>query len=167
MNILQLFYRNFAFNVGASDSYVRGTSRPRDISLTLQSCNWLSVATYHGGTGQRDPVEVHSTLEDLDYAYDVALLSYTHIDTYRRKRIGLTPLGNRLDWQLTVINRGLHTSGIEWWNKFADTLNYLGATICCDGGASSDICKRLSKARSTFARLKQVCKSSQYSRKTS
>ena len=46
-----------------------------------------------------------SMLEDLDYTDRYSsvtttlkcTLTITHIDKFRRKRIGLTPLGNRLD----------------------------------------------------------------------
>ena len=40
--------------------------------------------------------------------------------------------------------------------EFLDSFNYLGSTIGYDGGASSYIRNRLSKARSPFARLKQL-----------
>ena len=56
--------------------------------------------------------------------------------------------------------------GQEQKQEFVDTFNYLGSTICYNGGVSDDIHNRLSKARSTFMRLKQVWKSSQYSTKT-
>ena len=77
-------------------SYVRSMSRLCNVSPTLQFCNWLDVTTYHGGPGQRDPMDVALNAWGpwLCQWYSSAI---THIDTFRRKRMGLTPLGNRLD----------------------------------------------------------------------
>ena len=69
-----------------------------------------------------------------------------------------------MDWQLTVINRGLCVPETEWLNlkesvgfhklEFADTFgHYPRSTICYDGSASTEIRNGLSK-ESTFARLK-------------
>ena len=47
-----------------------------------------------------------------------------------------------------------------------EEFTYLGSTVRHDGGASSDIKNRLSKARNAFRMMNNVWKSSQYSTKT-
>ena len=115
-----------------------------------------------------------STLEDLDCADDIALLSHTHRHI-QEKTNRLNCFGQQAGLAINcdksrVMYVGNRMAEIvraeEHKLEFVDTFNYLESTICCDGGASSDIRNRLSKARSTFARLKQVCKSSHYSTKT-
>ena len=46
------------------------------------------------------------------------------------------------------------------------TFNYLGATICKEGGGMKDIKNRLSKARGDFLRLKKIWNSKSISRRT-
>ena len=53
-------------------------------------------------------------------------------------------------------------SELEDMEKF----DYLGSTVAKDGGAETDIRKRLSKARNSFNLLGKVWKSESYSRKT-
>lgn len=56
----------------------------------------------------------------------------------------------------------INNHALEYVNKFT----YLGSIISLQGGAEEDIKTRLGKARSAFANLQRLWKSSVYSRKT-
>jgi hypothetical protein len=91
---------------------------------------------------------ISSTLEDLDFADDLALLSHTH-HHLQEKTINPTPI--------QVDGKYLPNTG---------TFPYLGSTVRNEEGAGNDIMNRLHKARNIFRSLNNVWKSSQYSKQT-
>lgn len=50
--------------------------------------------------------------------------------------------------------------------QICETFTYLGSTVKIDGGADTDINKRLANARAVFSNLNRVWKSSQYTTRT-
>ena len=111
------------------------------------------------------------TMEDLDFADDLALLS-----TSRRN---LQQKTNQLE---VYANRtGLHTNTAK--TKVmkiktgdnqpivigigdVDSFTYLGSVMDADKGSTADISARLKKARAAYYKLRKVWASSQYRRKT-
>jgi len=105
-----------------------------------------------------------SKLDDLDFADDVALLSCTkqHIQNKTTKmneearRVGLKI--NKGKTKVMRINRKSQEKvAVDGQDIGEIEFNYLGATICKEGGGGmKDLKNRLSKARGTFARLKRI-----------
>ena len=115
-----------------------------------------------------------SKLEDLDFADDIALLSTNAAHSQEKvtrlldwaKRTGLYI--NQKKTQVMKINVTVPgTTSIEGKVlEEVDDFTYLGSVISSDNGAKKDIESRLSKARATFARLRNIWKSKQFSRTT-
>jgi hypothetical protein len=115
-----------------------------------------------------------SHLEDLDFADDLAILSTTHKQLQEKtdrltsyaKQTGLNI--NTTKTQVMNINpkqvEHITVDGSPLEN--VDEFTYLGSLISSDNGVKKDIQARLGKARSAFARLRPVWRSSQYSLKT-
>ena len=115
-----------------------------------------------------------SKLEDLDFADDIALLSTNAPHCQEKvtrllnwaKQTGLYI--NQKKTQVMQVNvKTPATTSIEG-RVLADVddFTYLGSVISNDNGAKKDIEARLGKARATFARLRTIWKSKQYSRRT-
>ena len=115
-----------------------------------------------------------SKLDDLDFADDVALLSSKkqHIQNKTTKmdeeasRVGLKinkdktkvmRINGKSQEKVTVNQQDIGE---------IEEFNYLGATICKEGGGMKDLKNRLSKARSTFARLKRIWSSRSITKRT-
>ena len=110
-----------------------------------------------------------STLEDLDFADDLALLSHTwqHIQEKRDRlsifsnQVGLTI---SLKTEATCVNLPSPTEirvrghGIPYTDKFT----CLGSMLCQDGGTGMDIRNRLNKVRNAFLSLRSVWRSANY-----
>ncbi|KAI0210307.1 Serine-protein kinase ATM [Lamellibrachia satsuma] len=114
-----------------------------------------------------------SSLEDLIYADDLALPSHTRdqVQTTSNLEQQASSIGLSVNTRKTKVftNSNLTKQPIvisnhrlEYVNKFT----YLGSIVSLHGGAEEDIKTRLGKARSAFANLQRLWKSSVYSQKT-
>ena len=115
-----------------------------------------------------------STLEDLDFADDLALVPHTHqhmqekttrLSTYAQQ-VGLKISQKKTEVMLLNVSnpRPVQVNGKNL--PTTEELTYLGSTERHDGGAGSDIKNRLKKARNAFRMHNNVWSSSQYSTKT-
>ena len=114
-----------------------------------------------------------STLEDLEFTDDLALVSHTH-QHMQEKTTCLSMLAQQVGLKiskkktavmmLNVPNRSpVNMNGEDLPTK---EFTYLGSSVGHDGGAGSDIRNRLNKVRNPFRMLNNLWKSSQYSTKT-
>ena len=113
---------------------------------------------------------IFTTLEDLDFADDIALLSSRHSDmqekTERLSQLGLQLNANKTEemrFNVTSSNK-LKVDGKEI--KQVDKFIYLGSVVSTEDSTRKDIKNRLSKARTAFHKLRPIWKSNNYSRKT-
>jgi hypothetical protein len=114
------------------------------------------------------------TLEDLDFADDIVLLAHRYQDIQNKtidmattgKKIGLSintdktkvmKINEKSKEQITINN-----NTVEEVQDF----NYLGSKISLDGNSETDVQSRISKARGTFASLKNIWKSNKISTQT-
>ena len=115
-----------------------------------------------------------STLEDLDFADDLALVSHTHqhiqektsrLNTYAQQ-IGLKISLKKTEvMALNMMNPlPVQVDGTDL--TMTEEFTYLGSTVRHDGGAGNDIRNRLGKARNAFRMLSNVWRSQQYSTNT-
>ncbi|XP_061168123.1 uncharacterized protein LOC133177049 [Saccostrea echinata] len=115
-----------------------------------------------------------STLEDLDCADDLALISSKHSDMQEKTRrlhdvTEYTGLKINVDKTKSMRINGKKNDAIRLNDKEVEeveTFLYLGATMDKTGGTEADIGRRLGLARTAFASLTKVWKSAQYSTKT-
>ena len=116
-----------------------------------------------------------STLEDLDFADDLALLSHTwqHI---QEKTDWLSIFSNHVGLTIGLKKTGamcvkvpspteirVRGQGIQYTDKFT----YLGSVLCRDGGTVVDIRNRLNKARNAFMSLRSVWRSAKKAQRRS
>ncbi|RUS68624.1 hypothetical protein EGW08_023614 [Elysia chlorotica] len=131
---------------------------------------WRILRAY----GIPEKIVLLSTLEDLDFADDLALLSHTHNHMQEKtarlsnfaKQVGLKI--NKKKTEVIMLNIS-NQSPIEVNGENLPTteeFTYLGSKVRHDGGAGTDIQSRLSKARNSFRMLNNVWRSSQYKFKT-
>ena len=115
-----------------------------------------------------------SSLEDLDYAGDLALLANNHQDIQEKsnklnqaaKDIGLYINVNKTK-VILINNRNNYLVDIDEENlEDVDAFTHLGAVLSKHGGTQKDIRIRLYLARVAFVTLKQLWKSINDSTKT-
>ena len=115
-----------------------------------------------------------STLEDLDFADDQALVSHTHqhmqekttrLGTYAQQ-VGLKIRQKKTEVMLPNVSnpKSIQVNGVDL--PTTEEFIYLGSAVRHDGGAGSDIKNRLNKARNAFSMLNNMYSSSLYSTKT-
>ena len=115
-----------------------------------------------------------STLEDLDFVDDLALLSHTHQNMQEKttclsmfaQQVGLKISQKKTEVMMLNVS---NSSPVKVYGEDLQTteeFTYLGSTVRHDGGAGSDIRNRLNKARNAFRMLNNVWKSSEYSIET-
>ena len=141
--------------------------------LFLLVIDWIMRnTTGHGENGIR--WKFTTKLDDLDFADDIALLSSSK-SHLQQKTDGLIMHSERTGLK---INKGkcktlrlyertqerIVIDGIEL--EDVESFEYLGAVVSKIGGGSMDLKNRLSKARSTFGRLKRVWSSTSISKHT-
>lgn len=114
-----------------------------------------------------------NTLEDLDYADDLCLLSHTHADMQAKLddlRQEAAKTGLKINTRKTkeirsgVKNKSpllIGTEAVERVHKFT----YLGSVVSETGGSEEDIASRIAKARATFAQLRPVWQSRKLTRR--
>ena len=108
-----------------------------------------------------------STLEDLDFADDLALLSHTSDHMQEKtsrlnesaQQIGLRISRRKSEVMTLNINNPQGIKVGEEELPTTEEFTYLGSTVRNDGGAGKDIKNRLSKARHAFKTLSKVWKS--------
>ena len=113
-------------------------------------------------------------LEDLDFADDLALLSYTE-QHMQEKTCCLSKFGQRVGLQISKRKTEVMTLNVnapapvlldDQALPGTETLAYLDSVVRQEGGTKEDIQSRLSKGRNAFWSLNAVWRSSQYSVKT-
>ncbi|XP_013400983.1 uncharacterized protein LOC106166864 [Lingula anatina] len=117
---------------------------------------------------------LYSTLEDLDFEDDLALLSHTHQHIQEKTdilNIFSQQIGLRISKKKTEVMAlniqsppSVEVEGCILNNTSCFT--YLGSIVATDGGTSRDVNNRLTKARNAFKSLNKIWKCSQYSIKT-
>ena len=113
-----------------------------------------------------------TTLENLDYADDQALVSHRHQDMQEKtdrhttfaSQFGLCVNTTKTEVIVLNINNPTPMKHGDKDLKYVDCFTIMEVT---DRGADQDIHNRLGKARTAFRMLDQVWRSSQYSYKTS
>ena len=98
-----------------------------------------------------------STLEDLDFADDLALLSHTWQHT-QEKTDRLSIFSNQVGLTDSLKKREAMRVNVPCTD--------LGSVLCQDVATGVDIRNRLNKARNAFVRLRSVWRSANYSTKT-
>ncbi|RUS74991.1 hypothetical protein EGW08_017258 [Elysia chlorotica] len=176
--IIKSFYSNFRCRVGnSSTSFEVKTGVRQGCVMSALLFNitidWVMRRTTEDKSrGIR--WNLFSTLEDLDFADDLALLSHTHNHMQEKtarlsnfaKQVGLKI--NKKKTEVMMLNIS-NQSPIEVNGENLPTteeFTYLGSKVRHDGGAGTDIQSRLSKARNSFRMLNNVWRSSQYKVKT-
>ena len=141
--------------------------------LVIIAIDWVMRTTLtEGNTGLR--WTLYTTLDDTNYADDLAILSHTedHMQKKTRKleenarMVGLNI--NAKKTKLMYINTE-RLSVIFVEGKQMDTVdsfNYLGSCITTEDGAERDIKVRIGKAKSAFIRLGNIWKTTAFSKKT-
>ncbi|XP_073671663.1 uncharacterized protein [Paramisgurnus dabryanus] len=178
VKLIKSFYKNYSCCVGGSDIWFEVTTGVRQgcvMSALLFNLviDWvMRRSTETGHTGIR--WTLFSTLEDLDFADDLALISHTHqhmqdktnkLNQYS-SQVGLKI--NQKKSEVMTINTTTQAP-IKINNDeitFTESFVYLGSIITPDGGSKKDIQNRLNKARSAFISMSNIWRSSQYSVKT-
>ena len=141
--------------------------------LFLIAVDWVMRRTTEG---QRNDIRWNftSTLEDLDFADDIVLLSskYQQIqDKTNRLVDNAGRVGLKLNAQKCKVMRMnarredkvmIERKKVEDVEEFV----YLGATVTKEGGGTEDIKKRLSKAQGAFYNLKKIWNTRSYGRNT-
>ena len=141
--------------------------------LFLIVMDWVMRRTVQDGeNGIR--WKLTSKLDDLDFADDIALFSSTkyhmqnkttRMDT-EAKRVGLKINTQKTKtMRINAINQEHIHIGEQDIDE-VDQFTYLGATVCKEGGGMKDLKNRLSKARSSFVKLKKIWSSNSISMKT-
>ena len=114
-----------------------------------------------------------STLEDLDFADDLALLFHTH-QHMQEKTDRLNHFANQVGLKINknkseVMNLSIENpSSVQVKGEdlpITENFTYHGSTVSNKGGSETDIKNRINKARNVFRSLNNVWKSSQYSKK--
>ena len=178
VTLIQIFYRNFSCSVGNSTtnftvkSGVRQGCVMSSFLFTL-AIDWITKTTINQ---QQNGIRwtLCSSLEDLIYADDLALPSHTREQVQKKtnnleqqaRSIGLSINAKKTK---VLTNSDLTQQPIEINNnrlEYVDKFIYLGSIMNLEGGTEQDIKTRLGKARSAFAKLQQLWRSSVYSRRT-
>ncbi|KAL9960159.1 hypothetical protein ACROYT_G033572 [Oculina patagonica] len=141
--------------------------------LFLITLDWvMKETTSHQRTGIR--WKLTTVLEDLDYAYDLCLLSThgTHLGekTARlqnnARRVGLKINTKKTKWMSTGCKRNCQIKIDGHEIEKIEQFSYLGSVIDVQGGADADVKTRIGKARQAFIALKPVWRSKRISLKT-
>ena len=176
--VIKSFYKNFKCRVGNSDtSFSVKTGVRQGCCMSALLFN-LTIDWVMRQTTADQPRGIRwtlfSTLEDLDFADDLALLSHTHQQMQEKtsrlnmyaQQVGLKISQKKTEVMMLNVSykAPMKVNGEDL--RTTEEFTYLGSTVRHDGGAGSDIRNRLSKARNAFKMLNNVWKTSQYSTKT-
>jgi hypothetical protein len=176
--VIKSFYTNFTCKVGNSDHSFQVKTGVRQgcvmsSLLFIIAIDWvMRRTTEHQSTGIR--WTLFSSLEDLDFADDLALVSHTH-QHIQEKTSRLNRYAQQIGMKINVKKSEVMSLNIPNPQPVrvngedlptAEEFTYLGSTVRHDGGAGSDIKRRIGKARNAFQMLNNVWRSQQYSTKT-
>jgi hypothetical protein len=180
VQLIKQFYTNFSCTINSeadTNFLVKSGVRQGCVMssvLFIIAIDWVMRTTLTEGNNTGLRWTLCTTLEDTDYADDLALLSHTedHMQEKSRKleenarMVGLKI--NAKKTKLMYLNtERLPVIFVE--EKQLDTVdffNYLGSCITTEGGAERDIKVRIGKARSAFIRLGNIWKTTAFSKKT-
>ena len=103
-------------------------------------------------------------LDDVDFADDLALLSYTHSHIQEKtnrlhiyaKQVGLKINKRKTEVMTLDVQNPAPVKEEEDPLPYTDQFTYLCSTVRHDGGAGSDILNRIGKARNAFSMLSPV-----------
>ena len=178
IDIIKSFYNNFTCRVGKSETSFKvktGVRQGCTMSAVLFSMttDWLMR---HTTEDQSRDIRwtLFSTLEDLGFADDLALVSHTHqhmqekttrLSTYAQQ-VGLKISQKKTEVVLLNVSnpKPVQVNGEDL--PTTEEFTYLGSAVRHDGGAGSDIKNRLNKAKNAFRMLNNMWRSSQNSTKT-
>ena len=174
VNVIKSYYKNFSCSVGHSDTFFKVKTGVRQgcvMSALLFNVviDWvMKKTTEEAPRGIRWGLQ--NTLEDLDFADDIALLSNTHQHIQEKtdrlnlfgQQVGLKISTKKTETMTLNVNgpTPVKVNGIDL--KQTDKFTYLGSIIKPEGGTKEDINNRLGKARSVFRDMSNVWRSSQY-----
>ena len=178
VQIIQSLYTNFRCSVGNSNlsfEVKTGVRQGCVLSAVLfnVAIDWvMRQTTKDAPRGIRWTLT--TTLEDLDYADDLALLSHTYQHIQEKtnslhkyaSQVGLNV--NKKKSEVMTINANNNSSVKIEGHELPTTksFTYLGSIVESDGDAGSDIQNRLGKARAAFQSMNKIWRSSQYSNHT-
>ncbi|XP_061188858.1 uncharacterized protein LOC133197034 [Saccostrea echinata] len=178
IDIIKSFYVNFRCRVGNTSiefDVKTGVRQGCVMSSTLFiiAIDWvMKNTTFDIQRGIR--WGTFTTLEDLDFADDIALFSHSHQhiqDKTSRLHKYAGSIGLKINTKKTeVMTLNVNNpQAVKVENHIlpcTNTFTYLGSKVTTDGGAETDIKERLSKARAAFNNLHTVWRSSQYTTRT-
>ena len=173
--IIKSFYSNFSCSVGNNGIKLEVKSGVRQgcvmsSLLFIIAIDWVMKRTTEDHSrGIR--WSIFSTLEDLDFADDLALFSHTHQQMQAKtsrlsefaRQVGLKINEGKTE-VMTLNNSNPLPIQVNGNNvSITEEFRYLGSIVRCDGGAGNDIRQRLNKANIASRMLNNVWKSKQYS----
>ena len=178
VHLIKSFYNNFRCSVGHSDIFFYVKTGVRQGCVMSAVLFNLAIDWVMRKTTEDSPRGIRwslfSTLDDLDFADDLALLSHTHQHMQEKttrlqthgQQIGLRISTKKTETIALNVKRPapVQVNGEDL--RQTDSFTYLGSIIKPEGGTKEDIHSRLSKARSVFRGMSNVWRSTQYSTNT-
>ena len=178
IQLIKGFYNNFTCKVGSSDLHFQVKTGGRQgcvmsSTLFIIAIDWvMRQTTSDSNRGIR--WGIHTVLEDLDFADDIAMFSHTHQHLQEKTnrlqkyagQIGLNVNAKKTEIMTLNTNRPSPVMLGEQELSTTNTFTYLGSVVNTDGGAETDIQQRLCKARTAFKNLQAVWRSGQYTIRT-
>ena len=178
VHLIKSFYRNFRCSVGHSDTFFEVKTGVRQGCVMSAILFNLAIDWVMRRTTEDTPKGIRwslfTTLDDLDFADDLALLSHTHqhiqdktsrLQTFGQQ-VGLRISTKKTETMTLNVNTPapvkVNGANLQQTDKFT----YLGTIIKPEGGTKEDIYSRLGKARNAFKEMNNVWRSTQYSTKT-
>ena len=178
VQLIKSFYQNFRCTVGSGNTLFEVKTGVRQGCVMSTVLFTLVIDWVMRKTTEDTPRGIRwtlfSTLEDLDFADDLALLSHTH-QHMQDKTNRLHNFGQNIGLQISTRKTETMTLNITTPAPIkvnstdlpqTDRFAYLGSIIRPVGGTKEDICSRLGKARSAFRSMVNVWRSTQYSTNT-
>ena len=174
VQLIKSFYKNFRCSVGHSDTLFNVKTGVRQGCVMSAVLFNLAIDWVMRKTTEDAPRGIRwnlfSTLEDLDFADDLALLSHTHqhiqdktsrLETFGQQ-IGLKISIKKTETMTLNVNRPapVKVRGEDLCQTVKFT--YLGSIIKPEGGTKEDIQSRLGKARRVFKEMNNIWRSTQY-----
>ena len=178
VHLIKSFYNNFRCSVRHNDTFFDIKTGVRQGCVMSAVLFNLAIDWVMRRTTEDSPRGIRwslfSTLDDLDFADDLALLSHTHqhmqektsrLHTYG-KQVGLRISNKKTELMTLNVTRPepVKVNGEDL--RQTDRFTYLGSIIRPEGGTKEDIQSRLGKARSVFRGMNNIWRSTQYSIKT-
>ena len=178
VQLIKSFYNNFRCSVERNDTFFDVKTGVRQGCVMSAILFNLAIDWVMRKTTEDYPRGIRwslfTTLEDLDFADDLALLSHTHqhmqektsrLQTYGYQ-VGLLISSEKTETMaLNVVRPELVQANGENLRQ-TDKFTYLGSIIRPQGGTKEDTQSRSGKAMSVFRGMNNICRSAQYNNKT-